>query len=152
MFKKITVIVLLLVLSLSLQVAADSARVGVFVSIIEPTQELETGRAVSFESEFADKNINADQVVMEVNDAGSTFISSNLPWKIYADVPELNGAEVYVKSNLNNDWVKVVQNRPVLLNNTLDRANLNWDIKVVADAGVEVKAFDVNFKLDWQKN
>lgn len=152
MFKKISVIVLLLVLSLSLQVAADSARVGISVSIIEPTQNLETSRAVSFESEFAKKDVNTDEIVMEIDDAGHTVISSNLPWEIYADVPELIGAEVYVKSNLNNNWVKVNQNRPVLINNTLDRANLSWDIKVVADAGVEVKPFDVDFKIDWQRN
>lgn len=152
MFKKISVIVLLLVLSLSLQVAADSASVGISVSIIEPTQNLETSRAVSFESEFAKKDVNTDEIVMEIDDAGHTVISSNLPWEIYADVPELIGAEVYVKSNLNNNWVKVNQNRPVLINNTLDRANLSWDIKVVADAGVEVKPFDVDFKIDWQRN
>lgn len=152
MFKKISLIVLLLVLSLSLQVAADSARIGTAVTIIEPAQELETRRAVNFEGEFAERNTNTDQVIMEIADAGSTVISSNLPWEIYADVPELAGVEVYLKSSMNDNWVKVNQNRPVLANNTLDRASLSWDIKVVADAGVEVKPFDVNFKLDWPKN
>jgi hypothetical protein len=152
MLKKISVIVLFLVLSLSLQVAADSARVGTSVTIIEPTQELETRRAVSFESEFANTNIDADQNVMEIENAGETVISSNLPWEIYAEVPEFSGAEVYVRSNLSQNWVKVEENQPVLTNRSLDRANLSWDIKVVADAGVEVKPFEVAFKIDWPKN
>lgn len=152
MFKKISVIVLLLVLSLSVQVAADSARIGTSVTIIEPAQELETKRAVSFESEFANKNIDADQNVMEIENAGETVISSNLPWEIYAEIPEISGAEVYVKSNLSQNWVRVEGNQAVLTNRTLDRANLSWDIKVVAAAGVEVKPFEVNFKIDWPKN
>lgn len=152
MLKKISVLVLLLVLSLSLQVAADNTRIGTSVTIIEPNQELETKRAVSFESEFADININADQSIMEIKNAGETVISSNLPWEIYAEVPEFSGAEVYVKSNLSQSWVRVEDNQPVLTNRSLDRANLSWDIKVIADSGVKVKPFEVAFKIDWPKN
>ncbi|RCW60858.1 hypothetical protein [Halanaerobium sp. ST460_2HS_T2] len=152
MLKKISLIVLFLVLSLSLQVAADSARVGMSVTIIEPTQKLETRRAVNFESEFANKNIDADQKVMKIEAAGETVISSNLPWEIYAETPELNGVDVYVRNNLNKNWVKVSQSRPVLTNRTLDRANLTWDVKVVAAADKEVKPFAVDFKIDWPKN
>ncbi|SIQ43040.1 hypothetical protein [Halanaerobium kushneri] len=152
MLKKISLIVLFLVLSLSLQVAADSARVGMSVTIIEPTQKLETRRAVNFESEFANKNIDADQKVMKIEAAGETVISSNLPWEIYAETPELNGVDVYVRNNLNKNWVKVSQSRPVLTNRTLDRANLTWDVKVVAAVDKEVKPFAVDFKIDWPKN
>lgn len=152
MFKKISVIVFLLILSLSLQVAADSARIGTSVTIIEPVQKLETRRAISFESDLANTDINADQSIMEIENAGETVISSNLPWEIYAEVPKLSGAEVYVKSNLSQNWVKVEENKPVLKNRSLDRANLAWDIKVVADTGVKIKPFELAFKIAWPRN
>ena len=159
MYNKFTsiFIIFLLIFAFGIQVAeadSDTANVRVSVSIIEPDQDLNYSQPLSFEynDEKTYKSSENNKITIEYINAGCTVINSNLPWEIYADVPELRGAEVYIKSDMNNKWVKVDQNRPVLVNNTIDRANLSWDIKVVADAGVEVKPFDVNFKLDWQKN
>jgi len=79
-------------------------------------------------------------------------ISSNLPWQLNANIPELQGVEIYLKSNLNKKWVKLnSRNQVVLTHQRLDKANLSWDVKVVADSNIKIQPFKINFNLDWQK-
>ena len=150
-------IILLLIFAFGIQVAeadSDTANVRVSVSIIEPDQDLNYSQTLSFEynDEQTYTSLENDKFVKEYINAGCTVINSNLPWELYADVPEFEDADVYVKNDRDNEWVKIYRDRPVIDSFIKGQTILNWDIKVVTNDVSELRSFDVGFRLDWQKN
>jgi len=146
-----------LIFAFGIQVAeadSDTANVRVSVSIIEPDQDLNYSQTLSFEynDEQTYTSLENDKFVKEYINAGCTVINSNLPWELYADVPEFEDADVYVKNDRDNEWVKIYRDRPVIDSFIKGQTILNWDIKVVTNDVSELRSFDVGFRLDWQKN
>ncbi|MBS3812060.1 MAG: hypothetical protein KGY44_09475 [Halanaerobiales bacterium] len=159
MYNKFTsiFIIFLLIFAFGIQVAeadSDTANVRVSVSIIEPDQDLNYSQPLSFEynDEKTYTSSENNKITIEYINAGCTVINSNLPWEIYAEVPEFENADVYVKNDRDNEWVKVYRDRPVIDSFIKGQTTLNWDIKVVTNDVSELRSFDVEFRLDWQKN
>jgi len=141
-----------MLLMLSTQVVNGNSRTNIEVgaTIIEPEQELFISKPITFKAQKIKNTIGSNNKI--ISEAGKMTISSNLPWQLNANIPELQGVEIYLKSNLNKKWVKLnSRNQVVLTHQRLDKANLSWDVKVVADSNIKIQPFKINFNLDWQK-
>jgi len=145
-------LITLMLLMLSTQVVNGNSRTNIEVgaTIIEPEQELFISKPITFKAQKIKNTIGSNNKI--ISEAGKMTISSNLPWQLNANIPELQGVEIYLKSNLNKKWVKLnSRNQVVLTHQRLDKANLSWDVKVVADSNIKIQPFKINFNLDWQK-
>lgn len=141
-----------MLLMLSTQVVNGNSQTNIRIgaTIIEPEQELFISKPITFKAQKIKNIIGSNNKT--ISEAGKMTISSNLPWQLNANIPELQGVDVYLKSNLNRKWIKLnSRDQVVLTHQRLDKANLSWDVKIVADRNIKIQPFKINFDLDWQK-
>ena len=145
-------LIALMLLMLSTQVVNGNSQTNIRIgaTIIEPEQELFISKPITFKAQKIKNIIGSNNKT--ISEAGKMTISSNLPWQLNANIPELQGVDVYLKSNLNRKWIKLnSRDQVVLTHQRLDKANLSWDVKIVADRNIKIQPFKINFDLDWQK-
>jgi len=159
MIKKYAVIMLaifLLTLSgmgiMEAEAAENSGEVEVSARVVEPGVDMEVADPVVFEVDAADMETAPEKAVGqgEVTAAGTTVIEAGSPWKLKADAPELDNADIYLRisGQGNSGWISAEEGT-LLESTAVGVFELGWDVKVVSSEEMtELGSFQVDFELD----
>jgi len=149
----IILLVALFVFCLNIQIVEgggqDSATFNITVTVLEaPFLELEYRDSNEFESSSAVVKENDNSLIMKIYEVGTTLISTNIPWKLFAEPVECGDEEIYIRISDENNigWIPV-NDEPVLVSGATGEFELSWDIKVVKEGIDKDQPFELVYNL-----